>query len=440
MKLCVVGAGYVGLTTAACLAHLGHEVICVDKDKAKINKLNRSAVPFYEPGLSEVIKRAADKGDLGFTQDLADAVKNSKLIFIAVGTPQRRGGRANLNAVISVSREIRRLIKDHRIIVMKSTVPPGFSDKLKKIFAGRPVDIVSNPEFLREGTAVNDTLFPDRIVVGTDSESAAKAMRQLYAPIVDQTFPTDIEPRPTNYAPLILTDNRSAEMIKYASNAFLATKISFINEIAHLCELVGADITRITEGMGLDERIGPRFLKAGLGYGGSCFPKDTNALSQVAGDHGHDFKLLKAVIEVNNLQRQRFISKIKNKLKKLKGRTVCILGLAFKPHTDDLREAPALDIINWLLAKKARVRVYDPEALENTRKIFGSKIEYAAGSYQAVQGADALIIATEWQEFQELDLAKLRSIMKQPVIFDGRNLFDKKAMKDRGFDYISIGR
>lgn len=442
-KICVIGAGYVGLTSAACFAHIGNSVICVDKDQDKINKLSNKLLPFYEPELDEFIRKSVGQQKLSFSTDINNSLIQSEIIFIAVGTPQKKDGRADLTAVNKVAREINKALnktKKYKIVVVKSTVPPGFSDKIKKIIKNKKVDIVSNPEFLREGSAVYDSLFPNRIVIGTDNHRAREAMRELYAPIINQTFPTDIDPRPTTYVPLVETDIRSAEMIKYASNAFLATKISFINEIAHLCELVGADITKITEGMGLDKRIGPQFLQAGLGYGGSCFPKDIHALSQVSGDHGHDFKLLKAVIEVNNLQRERFMGKIKKGLKSIKGKTIGILGLSFKPHTDDLREAPSIDIINWLIAEKAIVKVYDPKAMENTKALFKDKIKYCQDAFEAARGTDALIITTEWQEFRDLNLIEIKSLMKKPIIFDGRNIYEQDQMKELGFQYVGIGR
>lgn len=442
-KICIIGAGYVGLTTAACLAQIGNKVICIDNDLDKIKKLSNKVVPFYEPQLDEIICKSVNNKNLSFSTKINDSIKQSEIIFIAVGTPQKKDGRADLTAVRKVATEIDKVLnntKKHKIVVVKSTVPPGFSDKIRKIIRNMKVDIISNPEFLREGSAVYDSLFPNRIVVGTDNGRAVQTMRELYDPIINQTFPTDIDPRPTTYVPLVETDIRSAEMIKYASNAFLATKISFTNEIAHLCELVGADITKITEGMGLDKRIGPQFLQAGLGYGGSCFPKDTHALSQVSGDHGHDFKLLKAVIEVNNLQRERFIRKIKKELKSLKGKTIGILGLSFKPHTDDLREAPSIDIINWLIAEKAVVKVYDPKAMENTKKVFKDKIKYCQDAYDVARDSDALVITTEWQEFKDLDLLKIKSLMKKPIIFDGRNIFAQDKTKELGFRYVGVGR
>lgn len=443
MKICVIGAGYVGLTTAACFAQIGHSVTCVDKEQEKIEKLSNKIVSFYEPQLDRLIGDSMDQKKISFSTDIRGSVLGADVIFIAVGTPQRKDGRADLTAVKNVALEIRRALgktKTYKIVVVKSTVPPGFSDEVKKIIKNPKVDTVSNPEFLREGSAVYDTLFPNRVVIGAANRRAAEIMRELYAPIVNQTFPTDIDPRPAAYVPLVETDIESAEMIKYASNAFLATKISFINEIAHLCELLGADITKITEGMGLDKRIGPQFLQAGLGYGGSCFPKDTQALNQVAGDHGHDFKLLKAVIEVNNLQRKRFLEKIRKGLKNLKGKTIGVLGLSFKPHTDDLREAPSIDIIGWLIARKAAVKVYDPKAMKNTKAVFEDKIKYCNNPYETARDSDALIIATEWQEFIELDLARIKSLMKGRIIFDGRNIYDPDKAKELGFRYLGIGR
>ena len=454
MKICIIGTGYVGLTTGTCLAHIGNNVICVDKDSEKISKLQDGEIPIFEKGLSELISKNMHEGRISFSTDLSKGIKDSDVIFIAVWTPQKENGEADISAVEEVSHEIGKILKSHdghKIIVVKSTVPVGTTENVRKIInKSRKVefDLVFNPEFLREGSAVHDTLYPDRIVIGTDKQRAADVMQEIYAPIINQTFPSELDPclagrqaRPTFYVPFLITDIKSAEMIKYASNAFLATKISFINEIAHLCELVGADVTKITEGMGLDNRIGPRFLEAGLGYGGSCFPKDTKALDQIAGNHGHDFELLRAVIKVNTAQRERFMEKIKKNLNKIKGKTFGILGLSFKPNTDDMREAPSKDIISWLLGEGAQIKAYDPAAMERARTIFDSnKIAYCKDAYEVAQGCDALIITTEWAEFRELDLERIKAVMALPVIFDGRNIFDKKKMEELGFNYIGVGR
>ena len=445
MKICIIGTGYVGLTTGVCLAHIGNKVVCVDKDDEKIMKLKDGVIPIYEKGLPELMAVGIEEKRLSFSNNLKESVLDSEVIFIAVWTPQKKNGEADISAVIEVSQEIGKILRakktGHKIVVVKSTVPVGTTENVKKIIGKDDFDIVFNPEFLREGSAVNDTLYPDRIVVGAESERAAEVMREVYAPIINQTFPSELDPRPTFYVPLLTTDIKSAELIKYASNAFLATKISFINEIAHLCELVGADITKITEGMGLDKRIGSRFLEAGLGYGGSCFPKDTKALDQIAGNHGHDFELLRAVIKVNSAQRQRFIDKIKKNLNKIKGRSIAVLGLAFKPNTDDMRESPSIDIINWLLKQGAKIKAYDPAAMDRARTIFNSKnITYCKDAYEAAKGSDALVVATEWAEFADLDLEKIKKTMLYPVVFDGRNIFDKKTMENAGFTYISVGR
>lgn len=459
MKICIIGTGYVGLTTGTCLAYIGNNVICVDKDHEKISNLQAGKIPIFEKGLSDLISKSAHEGRISFSTDLKKGVIDSDVIFIAVWTPQKDNGEADISAVKEVAHEIGRILrsndggKNHRIIVIKSTVPVGTTENVQGILNSElkgkiKFDIVFNPEFLREGSAVHDTLYPDRIIIGTDNQFAADVMQEIYAPIINQTFPSELDPclagrqaRPTFYVPFLVTDIKSAEMIKYASNAFLATKISFINEIAHLCELVGADVTKITEGMGLDKRIGPRFLEAGLGYGGSCFPKDTKALDQIAGNHGHDFELLRSVIKVNTAQRQRFIEKIEKVLGTIKGKTIGILGLSFKPNTDDMREAPSIDIINWLIGEGAKIKAYDPAALDRAKAIFGSKmIAYCKDAYEVANGSDALIIATEWAEFRDLDLEQIRAVMAAPVIFDGRNIYDKDKIQKLGFSYISIGR
>lgn len=429
MRLTMVGTGYVGLVSGTCFAEKGNHVICVDSDASKIAMLEQNIIPIYEPGLEELVRKNKEAGRLSFTTDLRWAVHNSDIIFIAVGTPSLPNGEADLSQVEAVARVIGEEMDSYKIIANKSTVPVGTGDRVRKIISQAQrkkieFDVVSVPEFLREGTAIHDAMFPDRIVIGAYSEKAASVMEELHKPF---------------NAPILITDIRSAEMIKYASNAFLATKISFINEIANICEKVGADVVTVARGMGLDHRIGEHFLRAGLGYGGSCFPKDTRALIQIAGNCNYDFELLKAVVKVNQLQRYKPVKKLVSIFGELKGRTIGILGLAFKPNTDDLREAPSIDIILELKKLGATVKAYDPVAMENAKKILPD-ITYCSDPYQAVEGADAVVLVTEWTEFGNLDLDKVKELMRIPIFIDGRNVFDPVEMQQRGFVYYGIGR
>jgi UDPglucose 6-dehydrogenase len=430
MNLCVIGTGYVGLVTGAVFADLGNNVVCCDKDTSKIEMLTRGEMPIYEPGLEEMVKRNVEDRRLSFATDLGKAIRDSEVIFIAVGTPPGSDGDADLSAVKDVAKDIARNLDRYKVIVNKSTVPVGTGDVVREIVEINRIrpdvefDVVSNPEFLREGNAINDTLHPDRIVIGAPSQNVAMRILELYAPLE---------------RPMIITDVYSAEMIKYASNAFLATKISFINAIANICELSSADVVQVAKGMGLDKRIGSEFLNAGLGYGGSCFGKDASCLVSTAAKLGYDFKLLEAVIDINDLQPKRFVERIKRVLGGLEHKTIAVLGLAFKPNTDDLRDAKSLELIAALLAENAAVRAYDPIAMPNTRKVF-PQIDYCENAYDAAEGADAVVIVTEWNEFRFLDLARVSKTMAQPIIFDGRNIYDPERMRRLGFDYYCVGR
>ncbi len=430
MNIAVVGTGYVGLVTGAVFADLGNDVICVDNDAAKIEGLKRGIIPIYEPGLQEMVDRNAADGRLAFTTDLEEAVRRSDIIFIAVGTPAKSNGESDLSAVEEVALGIARALDRYKVIVNKSTVPVGTGDLVRQIIEANrrhPVefDVVSNPEFLREGSAIEDTLRPDRIVVGAPSQSVAMTLLELYAQLG---------------RPMIITDVPSAEMIKYASNAFLATKISFINAIADLCELASADVAQVVKGMGLDPRIGSAFLQAGLGYGGSCFPKDTEALVQTAAQMGYDFGLLRAVVEINRERTLRFVETIEKVLAPLPDRVIAVLGLAFKPNTDDMREARSVEVIRLLLARGARIQAYDPAAVANAQRLLPPKVQYCQSSYEAAEGADALAIVTEWNEFKLLNLERIRQAMRRPLVFDGRNLYEPARMRRLGFEYHSIGR
>lgn len=429
MNLCVIGTGYVGLVTGTVFADLGNDVICCDNDEAKIAMLRRGEMPIYEPGLEEMVKHNVEDGRLSFSTEVGTAVQGSEVVFIAVGTPPGSDGYADLSAVKEVAKIIARNLDRYKVIVNKSTVPVGTGDVVREIIdlnKVRPVefDVVSNPEFLREGNAINDTLYPDRIVIGAPSQNVAMRILELYAPLE---------------RPMIITDVHSAEMIKYASNSFLATKISFINAIANICEIANADVAQVAKGMGLDKRIGREFLSAGLGYGGSCFGKDTSCLLTTAEKLGYDFQLLSSVIDINDKQPKRFTDRIRSVLGTLENKTVAVLGLAFKPNTDDLRDAKSLEIIANLLAENAIVRAYDPIAMAGTRKIF-PQIEYSESAYESAKDADALVIVTEWNEFKFLDLPRVKETMAQPIIFDGRNIYDPERMRRLGFDYYCVGR
>lgn len=430
MNLCVIGTGYVGLVTGAVFADLGNTVICLDKDASKIDKLRRGEMPIYEPGLEEMVDRNVSDARLFFSTDIADGVRRSEVVFIAVGTPTGSEGDADLTAVKDVAKIIARNLDRYKVIVNKSTVPVGTGDLVREMIELNRVkpdvdfDVVSNPEFLREGSAINDTLYPDRIVIGAPHQNVAMRIIELYAPLE---------------RPMIITDVHSAEMIKYASNAFLAMKISFINAIANLCEMVNADVIQVGKAMGLDQRIGSQFLHAGLGYGGSCFGKDASSLVSTAAKLGYDFALLKDVIEINADQPKRFVNKIREALGSLEGKPIAVLGLAFKPNTDDLRDAKSIGIIRELLADGAQVRAYDPIAMENAKNIFPD-IQYCENAYEAADQAEAVVVVTEWNEFRYLDLARVKETMKRPIIFDGRNVYDPERMRRLGFDYYCVGR
>jgi len=449
MHITVVGSGYVGLVAGACLADLGHEVILVDNDERKLAALRAGQVPIHEKFLPELLNR--HRGNrLHFSNDLKEAVRVSSAIFVAVGTPPTESGEADLSFVESVAREISGGIDDYKVIVEKSTVPVYTSDWVRKIILRNGsdpelFDVASNPEFLREGTAVTDFLFPDRIVVGCDSSRSADVLRNIYAPLTDGSYYNRVDaiPQPDRALippPLIVTSTKSAELIKHASNAFLAMKISFINAVASVCESVGADVNQVVHGVGTDSRIGPRFLNPGIGYGGSCFPKDVMAFRAVAREHGYDFRLLDAVMQINEEQRHRFLRKVHSALWTVRGKRLGVLGLAFKGGTDDIRESPALSIVQTLLQQGAQITAYDPAAMERTREVLGDRIAYANTPYEAAHHTDALLILTEWEEFANLDLKRLREELRYPIVIDGRNLYDPAVMAAQGFTYFSVGR
>ncbi len=431
MKISVIGTGYVGLVTGVCFADLGNDVICMDIDKEKIEKLSKGIPVIYEPGLEDLLKRNLKEKRIKFTTSMKETVEDSEIIFIAVGTPPDENGEPDMRAIWNVAKQIAQYINGHKIIINKSTVPVGSAERVYKIIKenltnNHEFDIISNPEFLREGSAVYDFMNPDRIVIGGSEERAIEKVKELYQPLD---------------APILITDVKSAELIKYASNAYLATRISFINEIANFCEATGADVELVAKGMGLDKRIGPHFLNAGIGFGGSCFPKDTLGLVTTAKKFGVECSIVKSTIEVNNQQRIKFFEKIYNYFnKELKDKTFGIWGLAFKPDTDDMRESPSIEIINLLLEKGAKVKVFDPAAIENAKKIWKEKIEYTSGMYEVCENSDALIILTEWNEFKQADLKRVHNLLKTPVIFDGRNIYELKKMKELSFKYFSIGR
>jgi len=433
MKIAVVGSGYVGLVLGACLAENGNTVACVDKDESKIKTLSSGKMPIYEPGLEELVVRNQHEERLTFTTDLPSSVRASDIVFIAVGTPQGEDGAADLQHVLGVAREIGRAINKYTVVVDKSTVPVGTASKVRAAIAGettQPFSVVSNPEFLKQGAAIEDFMKPDRVVIGVEEkdERAASVMRELYGPFT------------RTGAPILMMGTASAELCKYAANSILATRISFMNEIANVCELLGADVDHVRKAIGSDRRIGTSFLFPGVGYGGSCFPKDTQALLRSTADKGYDFKILRAVEEVNDRQKLRLVDKIEQHFGDLSGRTIAVWGLAFKPRTDDMREAPAIPIIERLLERGAKVRAYDPAAAPVARRIFDGRIALCEKSYEALAGADALAIITEWNEFREPDFAKMRSVMKAPVVFDGRNIYSPEHMRALGFTYFSIGR
>jgi UDPglucose 6-dehydrogenase len=430
-KIAVIGSGYVGLVSGTCFAETGNNVICVDIDEDKVNKMKNGEVPIYEPHLDVIFERNIKQNRLTFTTDLKSAVEHSEIIFLALPTPPGEDGSADLSYVLGVADELGKIMTDYKVIVDKSTVPVGTAEKVHDAIAKHAkvdFDVVSNPEFLREGFAVDDFLKPDRVVIGTTSEKARQIMKELYKPFVRQGNP------------IIFMDEKSAELTKYAANSFLATKITFMNEIANFCELVGANVDDVRIGMGSDTRIGKRFLFPGIGFGGSCFPKDVQALVRSGNEVGYRFSIIDAVLNVNDNQKLKLIDKVKNHYGDLNGKAFGLWGLAFKPDTDDIREAPALYMIKDLLAAGAKITAYDPEAMENVKAIFGDEITFVDNAYDAIQGKDALLIATEWGAFRNPDFDKIKSLLNEPKIFDGRNLWDIDEMKGKGFYYESIGR
>jgi UDPglucose 6-dehydrogenase len=431
MKISVVGTGYVGLVVGACLAENGHEVICVDKDEAKVRALQKGKIPIYEPGLEELVKRNRLEKRLSFTTTLPRAVRQTQIVFIAVGTPEAEDGSADLQHVLGVARDVARAMNGYKVIVDKSTVPVGTAERVREVIrreTTHPFSVVSNPEFLKQGAAVNDFLKPDRVVIGAEDPRGAELMKELYAPFT------------RTGAPIMVMDCASAELCKYAANAMLATRISFMNEVARVCDLYGANVDEVRRAIASDTRIGSAFLFPGVGYGGSCFPKDVKAILKFAKDKGYDFKILDAVEDVNQAQKSVLVEKIQKHFGSLKGKTIAVWGLAFKPRTDDMREAPAITIINSLLKAGAKVQAFDPEATESAKRVIGNKITYVKKSYDALTGADALALITEWNEFREPDYARMKKLMRQPIVFDGRNIYSPAQMKAQGFTYFSIGR
>ena len=432
MKVCVIGTGYVGLVTGTCLAETGNQVTCVDIDAEKVARMKRGEIPIYEPGLDVLFERNIRQGRLTFTTTLSDGIKDAEVLFLALPTPPGEDGSADLSYVLAVAEDLGPLLQNYTVVIDKSTVPVGTADLVRKTIsqsAKVPFDVVSNPEFLREGFAVEDFMKPDRIVIGTSSERAKQLLSELYAPYVRQGNP------------IFFMDERSAEMTKYAANAFLATKISFMNEVAQLCERVGANVDQVRLGIGADDRIGKRFLFPGLGFGGSCFPKDVLALVHTAAQTDYSFEILKAVLKVNQGQRQFFADKVLAHFNgNLQGKTIGLWGLSFKPDTDDIREAPALYLLDRFLQAGATLKVYDPEAMEHVKALYGERLHFSEDSYDAAEGVDALIVATEWSVFRSPDFSRLKSLMRQPLIFDGRNIYDHKKMEAQGFSYQSIGR
>ncbi|MBI3615653.1 MAG: UDP-glucose/GDP-mannose dehydrogenase family protein [Candidatus Omnitrophica bacterium] len=428
MDICIIGAGHVGLVTGACFADLGNRVICVDSDRRKIGLLRKGRAPFFEPALEPMVARHLKTKRLLFTADIAEGVRKSVVIFIAVGTPPLDSGDADLTGVENVARSIARCMTGYRLIVEKSTVPVDTGKWIHRILSESiprkiPFDVASNPEFLREGSAVNDFLHPDRIVIGVESKKAQDLLKELYRPF---------------QCPLVVTDIASAELIKHASNAFLATKISFINSIATLCERVGADVEKVAQGVGLDRRIGPAFLDAGIGYGGFCLPKDIEAFIRIAEKLGYDYKLLKAVKQINEDQRRSLVDKVEKQLWNLKGKKIGVLGLAFKPDTDDMRFAPSLEVIEALKKAGAKIKVFDPQAMGAAKKLLNG-VAFAKDPYEAAKGSDCLLLLTEWDEFKKLDLKRVKRLLRQPVIVDGRNLYDPAVVRKFGFSYVGIG-
>ena len=431
MRITVVGTGYVGLVVGACFAENGNDVTCVDNDAAKIDELTSGRLPFYEPGLEELVSRNHDEKRLIITTSLPSAVEAAQVVFIAVGTPQGEDGSADLSHVLAVARDLARAMDGYKVIVTKSTVPVGTARRVREVMARETThafSVASNPEFLKQGAAIDDFMRPDRVVIGADDAQAAELLQALYAPFT------------RTGAPIQVMDCASAELAKYAANAMLATRVSFMNEIANVCELAGADVDKVRCAVAADGRIGSSFLFPGIGYGGSCFPKDVKALVRFAGDAGYRFRILESVEAVNATQKHRLVAKMEAHFGSLAGKRIALWGLSFKPRTDDMREAPSIALVNDVLARDGTVRAYDPQAQRVARGIFGDRIDYARHSYEAVAGADALAIVTEWSEFREPDFARMRALMRTPVIFDGRNLFDIAQMRAEGFTYYSIGR
>jgi UDPglucose 6-dehydrogenase len=432
MKIAVIGTGYVGLVTGTCLSETGNDVICVDINEAKVKQMQAGQVPIYEPGLDVLFHRNIAQGRLTFTTDLAHAIKDAQIIFMALPTPPGGDGAADLSYILGAAKDISKLVTDYKVIVNKSTVPVGTADKVQAVFTENTnveIDVVSNPEFLREGVAVEDFMKPDRVVIGTRSERAQKLMNELYGPYVRQGNP------------ILFMDERSSELTKYAANSFLATKITFMNEVANLCEVVGADVDAVRRGIGSDARIGKRFLFPGIGYGGSCFPKDVQALAKSAEEHDYDFQILTSVMQVNEKQKTVLVDKLLKYYKgDLKGKHFALWGLAFKPETDDVREAPALYIIDELIKHGATITAYDPEGMNNVKNIVGDKITYAENQYDALLKADALLIATEWSVFRNPDFERMEESLTNKIIFDGRNLYDLHKMIELGYYYNSVGR
>jgi len=431
MKIAVIGSGYVGLVAGACLAENGNEVICVDKDASKVRALQRGRIPIYEPGLEEMVRRNRAEKRLTFTTDLPKGIRASQIVFIAVGTPTGEDGSADLSHVLEVARQIGKAMNGYKVIVDKSTVPVGTSERVREVIkkeTQHPFSVVSNPEFLKQGAAIEDFMKPDRVVIGAEDQRAGQIMTELYAPFT------------RTGAPIMMMDCASAELCKYAANAMLATRISFMNEVANVCEVVGADVDQVRRAVASDRRIGPAFLFPGVGYGGSCFPKDVKAMVRFASAKNYDFEILRAVENVNDRQKVRLLSKMKQHFGSLKGKRIAVWGLAFKPKTDDMREAPAVPLISALLDAGASVAAYDPEAMKVARTIFGTRVDFKDKSYEALSGADGLAIVTEWNEFREPDWTKIKKMLKTPVIFDGRNIYNPDQLRGLGFSYYAMGR
>ncbi|MBN1878941.1 UDP-glucose/GDP-mannose dehydrogenase family protein [bacterium] len=452
MKIAVIGTGYVGLVSGVCFAECGHDVICVDNNQRKIDNLKSGKIPIFEPGLDQLVIKNSNEKRLHFTTQIPEAVRICDVIFIAVGTPPLPTGEADLSYIENVARQVAQAMTEYKVIVEKSTVPVKTGEWVKRTIrfnckSGVEFDVASNPEFLREGSAIGDFLKPDRIVVGVESERAADLLRGCYQPIIEQSVSFDLDkqevihqPAQGNRVPFLVTNVSSSELIKHASNSFLALKISYINAVANFCELAGADVEQVARGMGLDSRIGSKFLDAGVGYGGSCFPKDVSAFLEISRELGYEFDLLEEVIRINKLQRELFVRKVKKAMWIVKDKTFAVLGLSFKPNTDDMREAPSIDVINALLEEGASIRAYDPVAMEVAKESFGDRITYCSDPYDTAKNSDAVILMTEWDEFIQLDMKRIHSLLNYPIFIDGRNCFEPADMARLGFDYYCIGR